>query len=277
MVKAVKLLAVVALLILSTPLSSAWEFRWKKIPIDGSLTGVTAPTADNVEQAVGHFEVRTYVAPNGRRFRKGATVQAARLMLDAQPVMAPVKEVIGYSTQLMTRYRPECPLSDWLADELVRAASEYFDRKVDIGLTNFGGIRVDMPQGAVTVDDIMSMFPFKNHICYVSLKGSDVRALFEQISARAVQVVSGVRMVVENGKLKSIEVGGEPLDDDRIYGLATIDFLLNGGDNIFAARNAVELLQSDILVYDMVRSYVERLTAEGKNIEYHTDGRVTVL
>ncbi len=253
----------------------AQEIKWKKVPVRGELTGVAAPTATNVTQALGTLKGRTYIAPSGRRFRRGSTAAAAaRLMLEAQPPMAKVKEVIGYCPGGMVEKKPESALSNFLVDALMSKTAELTGRKVDIGLMNFGGIRVDMPDGDITVDDIMSMVPFRNHLCYVALKGSDVKYLFENLARGSMQVVGGVQLTVRKHQLVDLKVGGEPVDDERIYGLATIDFLLDGGDRIFAARNAVELIQTDMLIYDMVLEHVRNLTAEGENIEYYTDGRV---
>jgi 2',3'-cyclic-nucleotide 2'-phosphodiesterase (5'-nucleotidase family) len=269
-----RILSILALACILAPTLSSQEIKWKKVPVQGELTGVTAPTATNVPEAIGTVKGKTYTAPNGRRFRGGATASAARLMLEAQPPMAKVKEVIGYCPQPMNEKKPESSLSNFLVDALMSRTALLTDRKVDIGLMNFGGIRSDMPVGDVTVDDIMSMVPFRNHLVYVALKGSDVKRLFEDMARGPMQVVGGVQVTVGKHQLIDLKVGGESVDDDRIYGLATIDFLLDGGDRIFAARNAVELIQTDELIYDMVLERIRTLTAEGKPIEYHTDGRV---
>ncbi len=269
-----RILTAVALACILSSTLSAQEIKWKKVPVTGGLTGVTAPTATNVSEALGSVKGKTYTAPNGRRFRGGATAEAARLMLEAQPPMAKVKEVVGYCPRPMIEKKPESSLSNFLVDALMAKTAELTGRKVDIGLMNFGGIRIDMPVGDVTVDDIMSMVPFRNHLVYVALKGSDVKRLFEDMAKGPMQVVGGVEVTVGKHQLIDLKVGGESVDDDKIYGLATIDFLLDGGDRIYAARNSVELIQTDMLIYDMVLEHIRNLTAEGKYIEYHTDGRV---
>ena len=269
-----RILVVLALACILAPTLSAQEIKWKKVPVTGELTGVTAPTATNVPEALGTVKGKTWTAPNGRKFRGGATASAARLMLEAQPPMAKVKEVVGYCPRPMNEKKPESSLSNFLVDALMAKTAELTGRKVDIGLMNFGGIRIDMPVGDVTVDDIMSMVPFKNHLVYVALKGSDVKYLFESMAKGPMQVVGGVEVTVGKHQLIDLKVGGEPVDDDKIYGLATIDFLLDGGDRIYAARNAVELIQTETLIYEMVLEHIRNLTAEGKAIEYHTDGRV---
>lgn len=245
--------------------------------MDGTRTGVTAPNANNIPEALGTVGKFSYKAPNGRRFCCGVTPKVASLLIDAQASMAHVKEVIGYAPEAMILREPESELSDWYIDELMRVTAEKSGKKVDIGITNFGGIRVDMPQGDILLDDILSMFPFKNYLCYLEIKGSDVRKLLEQLAATRWQVVGGARCVVKNGKLVSAEIDGKPLDDKKIYGVCTISFLLNGGDGISVARNALSLQEfPDTFLIDVMLPYVKRLTAEGKNVEYKTDGRIII-
>ena len=56
-----------------------------------------------------------------------------------------------------------------------------------------------------------------------------------------------------------------------------ISFLLEGGDNLTLAENAVSITtfeQEDII--DAVLEYVYAETAAGRPIEYQTDGRVVI-
>ena len=150
-------------------------------------------------------------------------------------------------------------------------------KKVDLGIVNFGGIRIDMPKGDIILDDMLSMFPFKNQLVYVEQKGSQIRKILEGMAARRFQVLGGVRVVAEDGKLVKAEIGGEPIDDDKIYGLATISFLLGGGDGLSLDHDAVSVtIFKDIDIIDAVLEYVNAETAAGRPIEYSTDGRVEV-
>ena len=253
------------------------QFSWTVDAMDGSRTGCVAANASNVPEAMGVMRGCSYHAPDGKVFRGGATPKVAKILLAAQPAMAHVKAVIGYSPAEMKPEYPECALWNWSVDELMRATADSTGKKVDIGILNSGGIRVNMPKGDVLVDDLMSMFPFKNNPCYVALRGRDVRAILEQMAASAFQIVGGVQVVARAGKLVSVTVGGEPLDDDKLYGVATISFLLNGGDGYSVAHNAEEVIQCKGYLYDSMLSYVRQLTAQGRPIEYRTDGRIRIL
>jgi 2',3'-cyclic-nucleotide 2'-phosphodiesterase (5'-nucleotidase family) len=122
----------------------------------------------------------------------------------------------------------------------------------------------------------MSMFPFKNYLAMVTMKGTEVKELFNRMSRRP-QVLGGVRFVVKDGEILELLVGGEPVDDDRIYNVATIDFLLTGGDGIFSGRQFEETLESEQLVFDFILDYVRDLAANGQPIAKERDGRVDDL
>ncbi|MBR4755439.1 MAG: 5'-nucleotidase C-terminal domain-containing protein [Bacteroidales bacterium] len=251
--------------------------EWGKEVIDGHRTGVVASNASNVEESMGTVKGRTYYAPNGKKFRKGTVRNVAKIMLDAQPAMAQVKQVIGYSTDVMVREYPECALYDWYIEELMKATADSTGRKVDIGFANRGGVRIDMPKGEVFYDDIMSMFPFKNNLCYVALKGRDVRVLLDQMASTTFQILGGIKVVAKNGKILSASVNGEPLDDEKVYGVATLNFLLDGGDGYKVANNALEVIYSNGWLFDTMIPYVQSLTAAGKPIEYTNQHWITIL
>ncbi|WP_308760074.1 5'-nucleotidase [uncultured Bacteroides sp.] len=250
---------------------------WTMDPVDGHRTGVVASNASNVEEAMGTVKGHTYYAPNGKKFRKGTVKDAARIMLDAQPTMAKVKTVIGHSTRAMVRTYPECEIYDWYIDELMRATADSTGKRVDIGFANRGGVRIDMPAGEVLYDDIMSMFPFRNNLCYVALRGRDVKVILDQMASTTFQIVGGIKVVAKNGKVVSATINGEPLDDDKLYGIATLNFMLDGGDGYKVGKNAEDVIRCNGYLYDTMLAYVQSLTAAGKPIESQNQHWITIL
>ena len=145
--------------------------------MDGSRTGVVPVNAENVDTALGTFE-DDYVAPNGVHFTEGATPEVAMLLMDAQPKMARLKQVVGHNARMMENLRtqPDLPLGNLVADALRAKGSDYFKVPMDFAITNYGGIRVSMPEGAVTLEDISSMFPFTSNngdLCWEERGPSD--------------------------------------------------------------------------------------------------------
>ena len=273
-----RLFAVLSVIALSAVSVFAQEYKWQNDALDGSRTGCTSPSKDNVTEALGTFKGGKYVAPNGKTYKKNSIVaKTAKVVLDAQPAMARVKDVVGYSTEAMSARYPESALSNWFIDLLMARTEVLAGKNVHLGVANFGGIRVDMPKGDIILDDMLSMFPFKNQLAYVELTGKQVRTMLETMAAGRFQVLGGVRVVAEDGKLVSAEVAGEPIDDDKVYGVATISFLLTGGDGLALGENALNVkVFEDEDIIDAVLAFVNAETAAGRPIEYKADGRVTV-
>lgn len=257
---------------------SAQEYSWRHVAMDGSRTGCKSPSKDNVAEALGTFKGGKYIAPDGTVYKRNSAVaRTARVVLDAQPKMARVKDVIAHSKEEMVVSYPESALSNWFIDILMAKVGNLTGKKVDIGIGNFGGIRIDMPKGDVILDDMLSMFPFKNQVVYVEHSGKQIRKILEGMAARRFEVLGGVRVVAEDGKLVSAEIGGEPLDDEKTYGMATISFLLTGGDGLALADNALSIsIFEDVDIIDAVLEHVYAETAAGRSIGYNTDGRVVV-
>lgn len=256
---------------------SAQEYSWTAGKLDATRTGCIVPSKDNIAQAIGTFDGKTYVSPNGSRFSaNSSTAKVAKIVLDAQAKMARVKDVVGYSPAVLEKNYPESPLSNWYIDALIKQSEIVFGKKVHIGVGNFGGIRVDMPQGEIILDDILSMFPFKNSVVYIEHKGSVIRRILQEMAATRFQVLGGVRIVAENGKLVSVEVDGKPLDDSKVYGLVTNSFLLHGGDGLFLANDAVSLTDTGVNLCDVMLDYLKAEATAGRQIVGSSDGRIII-
>ena len=78
-------------------------FSWRSVPMNNTRTGCRAAAVDDVSESLGTMSGSVYVAPNGRKFRSGCTPVVAKILLEAQPRMARLKEVIATSTREMVR------------------------------------------------------------------------------------------------------------------------------------------------------------------------------
>ena len=195
---------------------SAPEISWQRVAMDGHRTGAQCVTAENLDIALGTFTDDGYTAPSGIVFPEDSPVpEIASIMMDAQPRLSGLKVVVGHSARMMMNLRtdPDLPLGNLFADILRERGSRDFKVPMDFAVTNFGGIRCPMPEGAITLEDIQSMFPFKNYMCYVQMKGSNLLRLLEQLAGtKAFQAVSGVRVKVKDHQLVEALIGGKEID-----------------------------------------------------------------
>lgn len=244
--------------------------------MDSHRSGVSIPAVDNINEALGVVSEGVYTAPNGRIFKDGCTPKVAELLIGVQPRMAPLKEVVGYSENGLFAAKPESSLSNFIVDNLAEDVAELTGKKVDVAIINFGGIRADIPSGNILLDDIQSMLPFRNYGTWLSLGGRELRAVFEQMAATGPQCLSGARVVVEDGRLSSVMIGDKPLDDNKQYGVATIDFLVDGGDGFKLASGAREMIITGKKIGEMILEDVRALSAAGKTVDYGIDKRYIV-
>lgn len=256
------------------------ELEWRRVPMDGHRSGAQPVTADNIAESLGVFDDDGYVTPSGVRYDDDASVaEVAQELIEVQPSLSQLKQVVGHSAGMYMNLRtqPDLPLGNLVADVFRAYGSRYFKVPMDFAVTNFGGIRIPMPEGAITLEDISSMFPFKNYLCYVQMKGSALTELLEQLSGtKAFQAVSGCEVKVKGGKLVSAVVGGKPIEPSRLYNVTTIDFLLDGGDKLNIGALADKVILSRVLLKDVMLDYVRSCEAAGKVIQAASDGRVVM-
>lgn len=259
--------------------ANAQDITWIQHPIDGHRSGVTQKGAGETEASMGRYKrfPRRYFAPNGRKFKRGTTRKVAKIMIEAQDSMAYVKEIIAYSPRVMEKERGECALTNWYIDALMQKTSEYTGKHIDVGLANYGGVRIDMPEGDIFRDDIMSMFPFSNTLYYFTLTGESLLEICNNIATRRPELFGGMRLVIKDQKLVSATINGEPIDPEKTYSVATINYLMSGVSWYRFGKYAIERLDTKKPVLDAMLEYVADLTRQGKNIEYEKDGRYTVI
>ena len=254
------------------------SFEWKRVAMDGHRVGAQSVTLENVNTALGSWQDDGYVAPCGVCYPEDSPVPAvAEALLEVQPKLSSLKTVIGHNAVMLMddRDNPDLPLGNLVADALRAYGSRYFKVPMDFAIINFGGIRVPLPEGAVTLEDISSMFPFKNYLCHVKMKGENLTRLLEQLSGtKAFQATSGAKVLVKDHKLVSAQIGGAPIDPGKVYNVCTIDFLLDGGDSIRIGALAESVTLSHVLVKDVMLDYVTSCEKAGIVIEGKSDGRV---
>lgn len=206
---------------------------------------------------------------------------------EAVALLAPYKAEIdsvmyvplGKAAVTMDRFRPESPLSNLVADVLREAATEVQEKPADMGLINVGGIRNTLSEGAITTGNIYEILPFENSLCVLTMKGSSMKLLMQNIAARRGEGVSGIKLVInKNGEVLNATIGGQPIEDGRTYTVATVDYLAEGNDGMVAFLQADKrVCPEGATLRSLFRKYVERQTAAGKEISAEIEGRVVIV
>lgn len=186
-------------------------------------------------------------------------------------VMSPV---LGMSRVAMVPRRPESLLSNWAADVMVEGSTATGLPAADMGLVNIGGLRNNMPEGIVRRGDIILISPFENELVVLELKGKHVIELMRNIAAVGGEgVSSSVRMVIsKDRKLISATINGEKISRKRIYTIATLDYLAEGNDKMYALKKArkrheIGLKTREVLMESVLKHRI---------IDSKMEGRITI-
>ena len=145
-----------------------------------------------------------------------------------------------------------------------------------------GGIRADLPQGVVTYGHVLNIAPFGNKIAFVTLSGEAVLELFANFAGNQGEGVSkGVELVMtEEGKLVSAHLNGEPIDPRRDYRIATLNYLVEGNDNMTAfkkSRNIHSPSEEQNDTRFIIMNYFIEMEKQGKAVDADIEGRVKWL
>jgi 2',3'-cyclic-nucleotide 2'-phosphodiesterase (5'-nucleotidase family) len=211
-----------------------------------------------------------------RKPNKKATAILTTYKDQVQKIMT---TVIGTSAETMTGIEDgttEGLLSNLVADLLRETGTKVCGTVCDMGLINKGGLRTTLPKGNITLSNIYEIMPFDNSLTILTLNGKQLNTLLEECAAWKGQGISGVRMVItKDGKLVSATIGGNPIEENKVYRLATINYLAEGNDGftVLAEKSIEQQNHEDMILRDIMLNYVKEQTAQGKQITSKLDGR----
>lgn len=176
-------------------------------------------------------------------------------------------------------------MQQMVAQAFLEQARQYFE--ADLALINAGGVRIDLPAGPLTVKDVHTLLPFSNTLVQLKVPGSVLQSALESAlqgvvgpgrSTGAFPYVAGMRWQLHLNKPQGqrfthIEVLNKnqayvPLDPDRIYSVATIDFIADGKDHYtpFAQLDDSQRMDVGLDATQLFLDYVIKLADEGKGL-----------
>ncbi len=190
-------------------------------------------------------------------------------------------KVVGTAIQKLDHLRSEeSPLGNLIADAARSIA------RTDFAMINSGGIRAPIQAGTVTYGDIFRTMPFDNAIAIMRVTGRELLDILRvaESGSRGLASVSGLSIKLidlsleapiddlsGDGKLEIWETNrilevrktnGELIDPNAYYTLATLDFLVLGGDDLKWPMSKIPMsrvqLDIGVLVRDALLQFVQK-------------------
>ncbi len=154
----------------------------------------------------------------------------------------------------------------------------------DVAVYNGGGIRAAAGMGAITIENAMDIMAFENMVVTLELTGAEIIEALERgvrsypEASGAFLQVSGMRFYFnpnnpEGERVVKVYIGGEPIDENKTYTLATNDFLAAGGDDYAVFEQAPKIDEHELNDQQMFIRYIQ----ENSPIYPKVEGRIVVL
>ena len=166
-----------------------------------------------------------------------------------------------------------------VAEAFLQQGKKYFN--ADISIQNGGGVRIDLPQGDITVEKIYTVLPFKNTLVQLKATGQEIKAVLEDAMDAVtrnntgsypyagglqwdVDLTQAKGQRVSNLKVRNTQGQYEPLNLNQTYQVITINFLADGQDFYSSFKNITGERRVDVgLDYaEAFLKYVEGLPGE---------------
>ena len=129
---------------------------------------------------------------------------------------------------------------------------------VDAAVINIGGIRSTIGVGDILIKHVFEVMPFENELVLVKMKGSDLQGLFQYyLETQKNNPVSHFYIETEAGKINKSLVNGENINPEKIYYIATSDYLALGGDNMKFFSSG-EMISTGIKLRDLFIEYFKK-------------------
>jgi 5'-nucleotidase len=161
----------------------------------------------------------------------------------------------------------------------------------EIGIINVGGVRKTLAAGDVTRRDLLLISPFSNTIVKMKMEGKQIRSLLENSLSgiwmdipddkraewkaagkgnitgkvpgkRSIGYVVGAGLeytydcsLMPESRLVKVTINGQPLENNRLYSVATNNFLAFGGEGFSEFTQAKDVVETGIIDIKALEDY----------------------
>ncbi len=143
-----------------------------------------------------------------------------------------VDEVILKNNQLTLVLEGSKEKDNLLAEIITDAIK--FETKADIAFYNGGGVRSDIKKGMITSGDVYNAASVQNKVVMIKLKGNEIMEILKE-AAGLIGKKDGAHLHSSNltwtynqGKIENVKVNNKPIDYNKIYTVATTDYMAKG-------------------------------------------------
>ena len=169
-------------------------------------------------------------------------------------------------------------IGNMMADVALKLSNPVYkarkNRDIDFVLLNHGGIRASISKGDITTRTAYNVMPFENSMVVCELDGETVEELINYLKlSKKAHPISGINIVLDNSyNLIEAKINGKEISKNKIYSVATTDYLLNGGDKMDFFKKSKENTILDYKLRNILIVYFKQIDT----LSFQTDNRFII-
>lgn len=135
--------------------------------------------------------------------------------------------------------------------------------QADLGVMSGGGVRDSIEPGDISYKDVLKVQPFGNTVAYVEMKGSDLEKYLavvanKKVDSGAYAQFSNVSLIADGKGVRDVKIKGEPLQADKVYRLALLNFNATGGDDYPIVSELPSYVNTGFVDAEVLKQYIEK-------------------
>ena len=148
-----------------------------------------------------------------------------------------------------------------LARVMLAAQRERAD--ADFAVMSGGGVRDSIESGDITYKNVLKVQPFGNTLVHVDMKGSEVEQYLAVVAnmkpdSGAYAQFANVSLVADGKGVSEVKINGQPLQADKIYRMATLNFNALGGDGYPKLDGLPSYVNTGFIDAEVLKQYIEK-------------------
>ncbi|BEO74437.1 TPA: bifunctional UDP-sugar hydrolase/5'-nucleotidase UshA [Serratia marcescens] len=148
-----------------------------------------------------------------------------------------------------------------LARVMLAAQRERAD--ADFAVMSGGGVRDSIESGDITYKNVLKVQPFGNTLVHVDMKGSEVEEYLAVVAnmkpdSGAYAQFANVSLVADGKGVSEVKINGQPLQADKTYRMATLNFNALGGDGYPKLDGLPSYVNTGFIDAEVLKQYIEK-------------------
>jgi 5'-nucleotidase/UDP-sugar diphosphatase len=148
-----------------------------------------------------------------------------------------------------------------LARVMLAAQRERAD--ADFAVMSGGGVRDSIESGDITYKNVLKVQPFGNTLVHVDMKGREVEQYLAVVAnmkpdSGAYAQFANVSLVADGKGVSEVKINGQPLQADKTYRMATLNFNALGGDGYPKLDGLPSYVNTGFIDAEVLKQYIEK-------------------